>query len=389
MKTMGGEAIAGVRTDRTIEMAEAVTRAHRPDGTEGVRAEVVADYLSHPLIDVHVDPVLPGRPNVIARVRGTRAGAPGLLLNAHLDAGYVPTGWRHDPVDPWREGNLLYGGAISDMLGGLASMMESVLAAAEAGGLPGDLVLLANMYHDSNGLGTKYALASERGWPQYGINGEPTQNTILTTHGGCVKFQIDFGGNIAHVSRSEEGRDALAAAVAVHQALQQASWTHEPDADLSAHPRFVVGTLDAGTAPGAVADRATLKGDMRTVPSQTWQSVRDDLRRVVADTVGPDITTKIRCIVRQRAFVGPKSGTLFDALTAGHHEIYGSDPAVNAETAAQSFVTDAVDMHYAGVETQIYGPGTWHVTPDEYIDIDEMTKAAQVYLATAYRLAGA
>ena len=102
-----------------------------------------------------------------------------------------------------------------------------------------------------------------------------------------------------------------------------------------------------------------------------------------------DVTAKIRCIVRQRAFVGPKSGTLFDALRAGHREIYGADPAVNAEKAAQSFVTDAVDMHYAGIETLIYGPGSWHFAPDEHVELDEMTKAAQVYLATAYRLMGA
>ncbi len=388
MKTPAGDAIAAVQKARVIDMASAVTRAHQPDGTEGVRAEVVADYLSHPLIDVHVDPVLPGRPNVIARVAGTRPGAPGLLLNAHLDAGFVPTGWRHDPVDPWQEGNLLYGGAISDMLGGLASMMESVIAAAEAGGLPGELVLLANMYHDSNGLGTKYAMASEDGWPQYAINGEPTQNGILTTHGGCVKFQIDFAGHIAHVSRSEEGVDALAAAVDVHRALRSTTFTHRPDADLSAHPRFVVGVMQAGSAPGAVADSAVIKGDIRTVPGMTWQTVRADLQRIIADTVGVDVPTKVRCLVRQRAFVGPKSGTLFDALRAGHRAIYGADPAVNAEKAAQSFVTDAVDIAQAGIETLIYGPGSWHFTPDEFIDVDEMTDAAKVYLATAQRLAG-
>jgi acetylornithine deacetylase/succinyl-diaminopimelate desuccinylase-like protein len=148
----------------------------------------------------------------------------------------------------------------------------------------------------------------------------------------------------------------------------------------------VVGTFNAGIAPGAVAPQATLKGDIRTVPSQTWQTIRGDLERVVADTVGKDIATKVRCLVRQRAFVGPKSGVLFDALRAGHRDIYGKDPAVNAETAAQSFVTDAVDMAHAGVETLIYGPGSWHYEPDEYIDITEMTDAAKVYLATAAHL---
>ena len=61
---------------------------------------------------------------------------------------------------------------------------------------------------------------------------------------------------------------------------------------------------------------------------------------------------------------------------------------VNVDSAAQSFVTDAVDMAQAGIETLVYGPAAWHYAPDEYIDIDEMTDAARVYLATAARLMG-
>jgi acetylornithine deacetylase/succinyl-diaminopimelate desuccinylase-like protein len=45
-------------------------------------------------------------------------------------------------------------------------------------------------------------------------------------------------------------------------------------------------------------------------------------------------------------------------------------------------------MAQAGIETLIYGPGSWHFEPDEFIDVNEMTKAAQVYLASAYRLMG-
>ena len=123
------DALAVVRTERVIEFARAVTAAKEPEGKEGERAGVVADLLSHPRVEIHVDPVLPGRPNVIARVRGTGRG-PALLLNGHLDAGYVQNGWSHDPHDPWQVGTRLYGGAISDMLGGLASMMATIEAVA-------------------------------------------------------------------------------------------------------------------------------------------------------------------------------------------------------------------------------------------------------------------
>ena len=61
---------------------------------------------------------------------------------------------------------------------------------------------------------------------------------------------------------------------------------------------------------------------------------------------------------------------------------------VDVDTAAQCFVTDAVDMAQAGIETLIYGPAAWHYEPDESIDIDEMADAARVYLATAASLMG-
>ena len=379
--------LGAVQPVRATRFAREITAAAEPDGREGLRAAVIADALRHPRLDVHVDPVLPGRPNVIVRLRGT-GGAPGLLLNGHIDAGFIPHGWSHDPLDAWEADGRLYGGAVSDMLGGVASMMEAMMAAAESEPLPGDLVLLANMYHDSNGLGTKYALASEDGWPEFGINGEPTSMSILTQHGGCVKFEVELTGRAAHISRAEDGADALAAAVGVHGAISRETWTHEPSDGLGQLPRALVGVLQAGSAPALVADRVILAGDIRTVPDQGWPSVRADLERIVADQGLTDIGSAVRCLVRQRAFQGPRSGRLFDALSAAHQDVRGGEVEVDIDSSAQTFVTDAVDMAVAGIETLIYGPGAWHYVPDESIEIDEMADAARVYLATAARLMG-
>ena len=379
--------LGAVDPARATRFATAITAAAEPDGREGLRAAAIADLLQHPRLDVHVDPALPGRPNVIVRLRGT-GGAPGLLLNGHIDAGFIPDGWSRDPLDAWEADGRLYGGAISDMLGGVASMMEAMAAAADSDPLPGDLVLLANMYHDSNGLGTKYALASEDGWPEFGINGEPTSMSILTQHGGCVKFEVELTGVPAHVSRAEDGVDALAAAVDVYRAVGQEAWTHEAHEGLGQLPRVVVGVMQAGAAPALVPDRVTLAGDIRTVPGQGWQSVRDDLERIVADEVGPGVGSAVRCLVRQRAFQGPQSGRLFDALSAAHRDVRGAGVEVDIDSSAQMFVTDAVDMAAAGIETLIYGPGAWHYVADESIEIDEMADATRVYLATATRLMG-
>jgi acetylornithine deacetylase len=347
----------------------------------------MAELMDHPRLDVHVDPALPGRPNVIVRLRGT-GEAPGLMLNGHIDAGYVSDGWSHDPLDPWQADGRLHGGAVSDMLGGVASMMEALVAAASLPALPGDLVLLANMHHDSNGLGTKYALASDGGWPAYGINGEPTSMSILTVHGGCVKFEIELSGRVAHISRAEEGIDALAAAVDIHRAMRDMAWTHQPDPDLAHLPRVLVGVLRSGSAPAAVADRAVLQGDIRTVPGQSWQTVRADLEALLRRHCPADVSARVSCLVRQRPFRGPRSGPLMEALSAAHRRVRGVPVEVDVESAAQSFVTDAVDMAAAGIETLIYGPAAWRFAPDEWIDIEEMTDAARVYLATAAGLMG-
>ena len=56
-----------------------------PSGSgEAVVAAVLADWLERAGLEVHVDEVAPGRPNVIGVARGTGGGRT-LILNGHLD----------------------------------------------------------------------------------------------------------------------------------------------------------------------------------------------------------------------------------------------------------------------------------------------------------------
>ncbi|MBI3455062.1 MAG: M20/M25/M40 family metallo-hydrolase [Candidatus Rokubacteria bacterium] len=375
------KAVEAVSRDRVVEIARALCRVPQPDGREGPRAEVAASFLEHPRIDLVVDPVLPGRPNVIARVPGRGTG-PSLLLNGHLDASYAPS-WSRDPHDPWVDGTRLYGQGLSDMLGGVASMIAAVEVAARLDPLPGDLVLLASMYHDSNGLGTKYALASGGEWPAYGINGEPTSLTLMTTHGGCIKFELSFAGRLAHVSRQEHGADALAAAVEVYRALRDLRFAHESHPALPGLPKLQIGVLQAGVAPASVPDTAVLRADLRTVPGMTWSTVREDLQRLLDRACPPAIRARIGCLVRQRPFIGPSGGRLVEALALAHRLVRKEALRVNVDRGAQAFVTDAVDMQAAGIESVVYGPAEWHHAPDAFVDIDELADATRVYLAAA------
>jgi acetylornithine deacetylase/succinyl-diaminopimelate desuccinylase len=373
-----------VDRNRLVATARALVASELPDGAEGQRAELVADLLNDPAIDVTLDPVLPGRPNVIARITGAGSG-PGLLLNAHLDSAFVAGDrWQHPPREAWEAEGRLYGGGLSDMLAGLAAMVEAMRVLAASGPPPGDIVLLAAMHHDSNGVGTKYALANRDDWPSFAINGEPTGLGVITAHGGCIKFEVRFKGKSAHVSRIDEGHDALDAAIRFVVAVKASGFRHEAFAALPELPRFQIGSIHGGIDASTVPAVATVQGDLRTVPGMTWTGVRTDLLGAVSRTAPGGVTAEVRPVVLQRAFIGRREGPLLDALLAAHRLVRGYDAQIDADAAAQSFVTDAADLAHAGLHALVYGPATWRAEPNEFVDIGEMVDAAAIYAATAW-----
>jgi acetylornithine deacetylase/succinyl-diaminopimelate desuccinylase-like protein len=353
---------------------------------EAAIAEHVAARLSRSDIEVHIENVVAGRPNVIARVPGTDSSLPPLVLNGHLDGSYHVDGWQRDPLGGEIDGDRLYGGAASDMKGGVASMVVALETAARVGGAPRDIILQAVMHHDTVGLGTKYLLASEGPSEGFAICGEPSDMTIHIANGGAVKFSISVKGRAAHISRWEEGVDALAASIGIYSALPALEWTHEPHASLPDLPRVLVGVLEAGFAAGCTAPVATMLGDVRTVPSMDRHTVRADLARLIDEQLGDDVQYELRITAAQKSFIGSADSPIVAATRAAHTRIRGSAPQIGSPLPGQAFVTDAADLAAIGLDSVVYGPGDWHYAPDEWVSITDLRDAAAVYFATSYEL---
>jgi acetylornithine deacetylase/succinyl-diaminopimelate desuccinylase-like protein len=378
------EAIAAIETDRVSELARKLCAIPSPGGAEGAVAEAIAETLSQPGIEVHIEEVVAGRPNVIATVKGTGSRPP-LVLNGHTDAGVHMGGWSHDPFDPWIENGRIYGGGITDMKGAVAAMTAATEAAARVP-LPGDLIFQAVMHHDGSGLGTKYALASEGPREGYAICGEPSGLAIHTGNGGALKFEVLLSGRSAHISRREEGIDTLPVAVAVYQGIAAHTFAHEPHPRLPDLPRLLIGQLTGGEAPAAVADTSVIRGDLRIVPGMDRQAVRAEICSIVEGVRPPDVQARVRIITAHQPFIGVTDGPLVDAIAAAHTAVRGEAPRVTNELPGQAFVTDAASLADAGLDTVVYGASQWHFAPDEYVDIDELADSARVYLAVAATL---
>jgi acetylornithine deacetylase len=380
------ELASRIEADEVSALAAQLCAIRSDADNEGEIAELVAGRLRAQGLEVHTEDVVASRPNVVATVPGRDSSLPPLVLNGHLDGAYHVDGWSRSALEGWTEGDRIYGGAVSDMKGGLASMVVALETAHRAGGAPRDITLHAVMHHDTVGLGAKYLLASEGPSEGYGICGEPSNLTVHVANGGAVKFKITVRGRAAHISRREEGMDALAGAVAVYGGLSGVQFAHEPHPALPDLPTMLVGVMQGGFAAGCTAPEVVLLGDVRTVPSMNRHTVRADLAALVDAHLGEDLEAEIRITAAQKSFIGDGGSPIAKAVAAAHERIRGSAPDIGSPMPGQAFVTDAADMAAIGLDSVVYGPGDWHYVPDEWASITDLRDAAAVYLAAAYEL---
>src|SRR5262249_53455425 len=94
---------------------------------EGAAAEVCRAALARLGFDVVIQPVQPGRPNVIGVIEG-RAQGPSLMFCGHLDT--VGVEGMVDPFVPRIENGRLYGRGAQDMKSGIAAMIAAAATLA-------------------------------------------------------------------------------------------------------------------------------------------------------------------------------------------------------------------------------------------------------------------
>lgn len=375
-----------ISRDDLVELARKVASFKSDVDNEGELAAFLASRLRRQGIEVHDEDVVAGRPNVIATVPGRDSDQLPLVINAHMDGAYHLTGWSRDPLEGWIEGDKLFGAAISDMKGGLAAMVATIEAASRQKDLPRNLILQAVMHHDTVGLGAKYVLASEGPYEGYGINGEPSNMKVYYAHGGAVKFKITVRGQAAHVSRIEDGVDALQAAVTLYQKLGSMTPTGKPIEDLPDLPTVFVGVLNGGFAAGCVAPTAELYGDIRTLPDMNRKTVYSDLAQIIDENRVPGCEYEIKITAAQKGLLGKPQSTIITAIDGAFRKVRNQSAEISKSMPTQAFVTDGADMAAAGLETVVLGPGDWKYAPDEFISITDMHDAALIYLQTAYEL---
>jgi acetylornithine deacetylase/succinyl-diaminopimelate desuccinylase-like protein len=334
---------------------------------EGELARFVAGWLTDAGLEVEVEEVAPGRPNVVGRARGS-GGGDTLLLNAHMDTvGYEGM---EAPLEPRVENGRLYGRGAYDMKGSLAAIMVAGAEAAQAG-LRGDVLVAAVVDEEVFSIGAE---AAARRYPAHAaIVAEPTELRLVVAHKGFVWMEIETKGRAAHGSRPDLGKDAI---VGMGGVLTGLGALAEALLDNPLHPLLGNGSVHASLISGGVElstypESCVLSLERRTVPGETIELVEGQVREI-AD--GAEVRTTF---VREPFEVREDEPVVQAVLRhAGGPEVVGAP-----------FWADSAVFAAAGIPTVVFGPGGEGAHAQvEWVDLAELERCKDVYVAVAREL---
>lgn len=341
---------------------------------EGAIAALLAAECRAAGMEVRLDDVAPGRPNVVARVRGRRPGRR-LMFNGHMDT--VGIEGMSDPFGGSVADGRLYGRGAFDMKGSLAAMVEAGRMVAARGLEYGELVLAFVIDEEYASLGTADLIRRER--PDAAVVTEPTGLDVCVGHRGFVWARVETAGRAAHGSRFADGDDAIARMGHVLAALDRLEHEilparpHPLMGRASIHASTIAGGLGLSTYP----DRCTLEIERRTLPGERDEDVTAELHGVVEEArrSSPGLAAKIEIVLSRPAYEIEPGAPIVHDLRASVRAVRGTSPRVVGELAW----LDSALLGEAGIPTVIFGPaGAGAHAAEEWVNVTTVADCARV-----------
>jgi acetylornithine deacetylase len=321
----------------------------RIDSTSGREAEAMA-WLERTLAAagwlVTTIPVSAGRNDVYAR---SVDGPCAVTLSTHIDT--VPPF-----IAPRRDGARLHGRGSCDAKGIAAAMIVAAERLRKNGRAVGLLFVVGEeVTHDGAHAANDWAKHNRPG-SKYLINGEPTESTLAVGTKGAVRLIVRTEGQAAHSAYPHLGRSAT---LELAKLLSELDTLPLPTDALLGETTVNVGSISGGVADNVVAPSAEARLMMRLVtPVETVQPI---FERWAAG----------RATIEWSIMVPPVRLGVLEGFP----------------TSVAAFATDIPELGAWGTP-YLFGPGSIHVAhrDDEFVNLDELASAADVYERLASQL---
>ncbi|MBZ5514994.1 MAG: M20/M25/M40 family metallo-hydrolase [Acidobacteriia bacterium] len=245
-----------------FELTRALVNIESISGNEQACAAMLRDYLQDRDFCVEMQPVGPGRANVLA-LRGT----PEVVLSTHMDT--VP------PFAPVSEDDeYICGRGACDAKGILAAQIIAAERLAAEGVEGFGLLFLVGEETVSDGAAV--ANQSPRG-SKFLINGEPTDNRLAIASKGILRVDLLARGRMAHSAYPQLGESAVEKLLDVLQDLRRMPLAVDP---LLGPSTLNIGVISGGHAANVIPDEARAQVLIRTVNDA--EELRRNIQRLVA-----------------------------------------------------------------------------------------------------------
>lgn len=385
-----------VSREETIELLDALARIDSvtpwliPGGAgEGEVARYIQRWLTAAGLEVTLEDVEPGRPNVLAWLRGTEPG-PTLCLSAHTDTvGYAI--WADRALTPVIEGDNMIGIGVADDKGGCAAAMLAALDLARSGArLAGNLLVALVIDEEGISIGTEHLVAHHADEIDLTINLEPEgSHVIFGEHQGFGWIDIVVHGVPAHGSAPEKGVDAI-----VHMAevitrlhrIDETRWKPHPD-PRNGRTVFHTGTIHGGTDYATYPSEVVLGIEIGTQPGETLADRVADIETVFAEVsrIEPQFRGEVRVRLDRDPFTGSGNEALLTAIADASEQVNG----VRSQITGLNAWTDAALFQSAGIPTVLFGPhgGNYHAA-DEWVSISDVVATAEILRRATLSLIG-
>lgn len=220
-------------------------------------------------IDITLDEVLPGRPNVVGRFPSDRPGKPRLLLCPHTDTVSV-TGMTIDPFAGERRDGRIYGRGACDTKGTVAALIWALWEIRDELPRLGREVWFAGLMGEEAGNEGAAALAATARPGDFALIGEPTNCDIVHTHKGVTWLQLTTPGRAAHSAAPERGENAIYKMADVIRCVRDelAAEFRAISDDTLGSPTVNIGVVRGGAKINIVPETCVAELDLRTVPAQ-------------------------------------------------------------------------------------------------------------------------
>ncbi|MBI4258378.1 MAG: M20 family metallopeptidase [Thaumarchaeota archaeon] len=386
-----------MRGDEVIHLTSNLVKipSENPPGEEEEAAEFVAEFLNGLGFSVEIYEVLPKRPNVVARLKGSES-KPVLMFNGHLDV--VPAGersaWSFNPYSGSIRDGRVHGRGSTDMKGGLAAILVAAKTLVEQDfRLKGDLVVSAVMDEESMGLGASSLV--DRGYKaDMAVIGEPTNLEIQRAHKGTLWLEITTRGVSGHSSRiRSSGKDVPVNAVFKMAKLISALEEHLRNLetrrnDVVGNPTVNVGRIEGGVKVNVVPDFCRVEVDRRLVPGESPEKAKDEIESLLKKLgdADPEFKAEVRIISQREAAEIPEAEKVVTACREAVKAVKGA-----AKIGGFPATSDmSILVNRGRIPTVILGPGRLeqaHVA-DEYVDAVQVVDAAKIYAKIAANILG-